>query len=244
LERDVQRDRHFRRLQSPRLPIVFVPDGFSAPIWGLCAILLREQHEKPETLRREPLLTRLRQAFLEHGYDDLTMVDLAPAIGMSRRMLYNHFSNKAVAFRYMLWHDGNIAIEASIAAGRKLVAESAKPLDILVTVMDVRYADNRRKLATSPHALEINDKAFRLARDIMIEAATVFQDRLGVLLGEMVDERLLSLKPGVSADALAQMLCDGARGSNQTLPPLPIDKLPQRYREIMGAILYGTAKER
>jgi hypothetical protein len=65
-----------------------------------------------------------------------------------------------------------------------------------------------------------------------------------VLLGEMAGNRLLTLKPGVTAEALAQTLCDGARGSNQTLPPLPIDKLPQRYREIMGAILYGTAKER
>ena len=36
------------------------------------------------------------------------------------------------------------------------------------------------------------------------------------------------------------MLCDGARGSNQTLPPIPIEQLPERYRLILGAILYGA----
>ena len=36
------------------------------------------------------------------------------------------------------------------------------------------------------------------------------------------------------------MLCDGARGSNQTLPPIPIEKLPDRYRRVIGAILYGA----
>ena len=40
---------------------------------------------------------------------------------------------------------------------------------------------------------------------------------------------------------LAQSLCDGAHGTNQALPPIPIDELPVRYRRIVEAILFGTA---
>jgi len=51
---------------------------------------------------------------------------------------------------------------------------------------------------------------------------------------------LLALKPGTSPADLAQMLCDGARGSNQALPPIPIEQLPARYRRLIGAILHGA----
>ena len=53
--------------------------------------------------------------------------------------------------------------------------------------------------------------------------------------------RLVSLKPGVTPELLAQSLCDGARGTNQALPPIPIDELHLRYRQIIEAILFGAA---
>jgi len=191
---------------------------------------------------REPLLSRLRQAFLDHGYEQMTMSGLGPMVGLTRRALYHHFSNKEEAFRYVLGHDGNEAIEASLALGRDMLARHEPPLEIFVAVMDRRYGDNRRRLAHSPHALEINDKAFRLARDIMVGHATVFQDEVARLIGEMVDSGGFALRKGVTAAELAQMLCDAARGSNQTLPPIPIEALPTRYRLIVRAILYGTAE--
>ena len=79
--------------------------------------------------------------------------------------------------------------------------------------------------ARSPHALEINDQAFRRARDIMIDAAVDFQAKVADLLVELEARRLISLKSGVTPEALAQSLCDGARGTNQALPPIPIDEL-------------------
>ena len=190
--------------------------------------------------RREPLLSRLRDAFLGVGYEAMTMLALAPLAGVSRRTLYNHFANKEDAFRFLLRCDGDIAIEQAMAAAREKLAAGAKPVEVFVTLMDVRYADNRRRLSTSKHALEINEKAFRIARDIQIEHATTFQDEVAVLIGEMQKAGVLTPKRGTSAADLAQMLCDGARGSNQTLPPIPIDKLPDRYRKVIGAILYGA----
>lgn len=190
--------------------------------------------------RREPLLTRLRDAFFSVGYDDMTMLALAPLAGVSRRTLYNHFANKEDAFRFIMRCDGDMAIEASLKNAREHVAEGMKPVDLFVTLMDDRYAGVRRRLSASRHALEINEKAFRIGRDIQIEHATTFQDEVAVLIGEMHKAGVLSLKRGTSAADLAQMLCDGARGSNQTLPPIPIEQLPARYRKVIGAILYGA----
>ena len=61
------------------------------------------------------------------------------------------------------------------------------------------------------------------------------------MLVELEARRLISLKPGVTPEALAQSLCDGARGTNQALPPIPIDDLRVRYRQIVEAILFGAA---
>jgi AcrR family transcriptional regulator len=190
--------------------------------------------------RREPLLTKLRDAFFEVGYEEMTMLALAPLAGVSRRTLYNHFANKEDAFRFIMRCDGDMAIEDSMKVGREKLNAGAKPLDLFVALMDARYAGVRRRLAASKHALEINEKAFRIGRDIQIEHATTFQDEVAVLIGEMQQRGVLSLKRGTSAGDLAQMICDGARGSNQTLPPIPIDKLPDRYRKVIGAILYGA----
>lgn len=190
---------------------------------------------------REGLALRLRQAFLDHGYEQLTMSGLAEVCGLTRRALYHHFSNKEEAFRFVMRHDGDTAIVAGMAAGRAKLDAGATALEVLTEIMDIRYAENRRKLSASPHALELNDKAFRLARDIMIEAAISFQTQLSGLIVEMIERRLLRLK-STTPDDLAQMLCDGARGSNQTLPPIPVGELPVRYRRIISAILYGVVE--
>ena len=190
--------------------------------------------------RREPLLSRLRDAFFNVGYEAMTMLALAPLAGVSRRTLYNHFANKEDAFRFLMRCDGDMAIEKSLQIAREKFEAGAKPLDIFVALMDARYADNRRRFAASKHALEITEKTFRIGRDIQIEHATTFQDEVAVLIGEMQKRGVLALKRGTSPADLAQMLCDGARGSNQTLPPIPIEKLPDRYRKVLGAILYGA----
>jgi len=212
-------------------------------VLGLCGervIATIDKYLTTTIHRREPLLSRLRDAFFNVGYEAMTMLALAPLAGVSRRTLYNHFANKEDAFRFLMRCDGDMAIEKSLQIAREKLEASAKPLDIFVALMDARYADNRRRFAASKHALEITEKTFRIGRDIQIEHATTFQDEVAVLIGEMQKRGVLALKRGTSPADLAQMLCDGARGSNQTLPPIPIEKLPDRYRKVLGAILYGA----
>jgi AcrR family transcriptional regulator len=189
----------------------------------------------------ENLAARLRQAFLDHGYEQMTMSGLAQLCGFSRRALYHHFSNKEEAFRYFLEFYNEESVAKGIAAGRRVMEAGGSAVDVIVETVNVRYGDARRRLSRSPHALEINDQAFRRSRDIMIATAIDFQDKVAEMLGEMEQRRLLKLAPGVTTATLAQSLCDGARGTNQALPPIPIDELPARYRRMVQAILFGAA---
>jgi hypothetical protein len=50
------------------------------------------------------------------------------------------------------------------------------------------------------------------------------------------------LRAGVTHAGLVQLLADGARGVNQSLPPLPAVDLRERYRTMFAAILFGTTE--
>lgn len=182
----------------------------------------------------------LEKAFLDYGYEHLTMSAIASICGLTRRALYHHFSSKEEAFRFVLRYLNDLWVRASLDAGRELLDGGADPTEIVGTMMDVRYGETRRKLAQSPHAAEINDQAFRRALDIMIEVARTFQDELASLLAEMEDQDLIRRKPETSLDELAQLLCDGARGVNQARPPIPPAELAGRYRRMCQAVLYGS----
>ena len=85
------------------------------------------------------LAARLRQAFLDHGYEQMTMSGLAQLCGFSRRALYHHFSNKEEAFRYWLEFYGHESIAAGLAAGRAVMEAGGSAVDVMVETMNVRY---------------------------------------------------------------------------------------------------------
>ncbi len=189
---------------------------------------------------RTELVTRLEQAFLGQGYDQLTMIGLAKAVDVTRRTLYNYFSSKEEAFRFLIENVNSAAVEAGMAAGRAALAEARDPVDIFATALDTRYGHNRRRLATSAHAVEINDQAFRRCRDLMIASAESFHCELAGLIAEMSALGLLQLRAGTTPRDLAQLLADGARGTNQSLPPVDPEGLRGRYVAMVRALLYGT----
>lgn len=192
---------------------------------------------------RAELASGVEQAFLDHGYQHLTMSALAEAIDVTRRTVYNYFGSKEEAFRFLIEDANARAVAAGLAAGRDCLDQGQNLIEIFATILDVRYGDNRRRLGKSPHAVEINDQAFRRCRDLMIASALAFQVELAAFITELEGHRRLRLTPAVDADSLAQLLADGARGTNQSLPPTDPETLKLRYRAMVGAILYGTAAQ-
>ncbi|HEY0853341.1 MAG TPA: helix-turn-helix domain-containing protein [Devosia sp.] len=191
---------------------------------------------------RDTLADSLRKAFYERGYESLTMGEIADYCGFTRRALYHHFSNKEEAFRFSMRYDNERRIDKGLAAAREMMWTGADAVDILTELLDVRYGETRRLVSTSPFQVELNDHAYRRGRDVMIWAATEFQKQVADLLREMVERKLFTLKPGMTYEELAQIICDGARANNQALPPIPIEQLPSRYRAMTRALLYGTVE--
>lgn len=186
------------------------------------------------------LMLRVRSAFLARGYDGLTMVDLAQACGFTRRALYHYFNGKEAAYRAVIGHFNAVAVAQGLEAGAAMRRRGGGALDILAETLDVRYGDTRRSLNTSAHILELNAEAFRRCRDLMIESAVTFHEELESMIRELVADGLMSLKADLSAKSLAQLLTDGARGVNQSLPPIASDDYAGRYRQMVDAILFGS----
>jgi len=185
------------------------------------------------------LLNRVQTAFLDRGFQKLTMEALAEACGCTRRTLYNYFSNKDAAFRAMFRHHSVHLMQAAFAAADREREAGGSVVDILSTLINIRYGDTWRLIQPSPHALEIKATVFRICTDIMVELAAAFQADLATFIEAIAQENGLRLKGDYTAGELAQMLSDAARGVNQVYPLQPLEHLSAQYRRITRAILYG-----
>ncbi|MDE1995400.1 MAG: helix-turn-helix transcriptional regulator [Rhizobiaceae bacterium] len=189
----------------------------------------------------DELMFRVGRAFLDFGYGELSMTGLARACGFTQRALYYYFSNKEEAFRASIEHRNRQAVNVAFAAAAGVREKGGSVLDIVSTIMDVRYGETRRALNVSPHTVELNAEAFRRCRDIMIESALAFQADLEEMIVGFCDAGLLRMRDDISTKDLAQALADGARGVNQALPTIPSEGLTQRYRGMCQLVLYGAA---
>jgi AcrR family transcriptional regulator len=169
------------------------------------------------------------------------MVTLAKACGFTQRALYYYFGNKEEAFRAVVaWRhveDVGLALEA----GRSVRAKGGGALDILATILDVRYGETRRRLTHSPHTVELNAEAFKRCRDLMIKSAVAFQADLERLVIDLQAAKLLKLNGAFTPTQIAQALADGGRAVNQSLPPIARDDFAARYRQMCAMVLYGCA---
>jgi len=188
------------------------------------------------------LMLKVEAAFLAHGYQAMTMEQLAEACNFSRRALYFYFSSKADAFRAAVRFRNDLALTTGFESGRKRWAKGADALDILSSIINIRYGDTRRIGNASPHVAELNAEVFTRCIDIVRDVATYFEAELATFIIELRDSGVIRLQKGVSAVALARALADGARGVNQRLPPVPPRELEMRYREMCRYVLYGGAE--
>ena len=72
---------------------------------------------------RTRIVRRANDAFLAHGYGDLTMSQLAQICGLTRRALYHHFSSKEDVFRAVVRLN---TLAATEAADRAAAAHGTK----------------------------------------------------------------------------------------------------------------------
>ena len=192
---------------------------------------------------RLKILQRVLPLFLTQGYHALTMTGIATACGLTRRGLYHHFSGKEEIFRATIVQANFDARSHADWTAQKALAQDGSALDIVTGWLDSRFGQTRRALGRTPFGDELNQLAFKLCSDIMIEVSHQTNDRLAALLNELCRRGMLTLKPGRTATELAALIGDGARGVNQQRPPAANNEIARRYRQVTAAILYGTCVE-
>jgi AcrR family transcriptional regulator len=188
------------------------------------------------------LLLQIESTFLAHGYSALTMERLAEACHFSRRALYFYFSSKAEAFRAFILFRNQLAMRTGFAAGRRRWSDGGNALEILAEIINIRYGDTRRIANASKHVVELNAEVFTRCIDIVRDVALIFEADLAKLIIELQAANLIRLRADLTAEQLAQALCNGARGVNQRLPPISPQDLADRYRDMCRYILYGCAE--
>lgn len=186
----------------------------------------------------------MRQAFLKHGYEAVSMTELARAANLSRRALYYHYPNKEAVYRAMIRWGNEQSMLKGMEAGRAIWEAGGSPVDIFAEILDVRFGETRRMVESSPHSVELNAVAFVKCRDIAIDVAIRFQRDLASVVTSLVEEGAMQLRPTFSAADIAETLAYGARGVNQALPPAPIETFAERYRRMCTAVLFGAAVEK
>jgi AcrR family transcriptional regulator len=188
------------------------------------------------------LMFKVESAFLAHGYHALTMEMLAEACNFSRRALYFYFSSKSDAFRAAIRFRNDLALTTGFETGRKRWSAGDNALDIIASIINIRYGDTRRIANASPHMIELNAEVFTQCVDIVRDVAIYFEAELAAFIMELRDGGLVKLRPGVTAVQLARAIADGARGVNQRLPPVPPRELAARYHDMCRYVLYGGAE--
>lgn len=191
---------------------------------------------------KERIILCANQAFIERGYVALSMAELAERCGLTRRGLYHHFSSKEEVFRAALRMNNATAIMDGDEAGTRALETGASPIDVIAAWLDARFGATRRTIGATPHGRELNDAAFRVATDIMIEVSYESNRKLAELVSDLCRRNLLDLRETFDRDRVGRLLGDGARGVNQARPPIPNEEIAGRYRDIVEAILYGCAK--
>lgn len=196
-------------------------------------------------LRPSPELSaKINMAFLNHGYESLSMSTLAKACDFSRAALYQYFRSKEEVFRFSTRTVNVVAIEGALTAGERLRQQGHSAIDIFAETTCARYALMRLKGVYSPHRVELNSVASRKCGDILIEVSLLFRDGLAEMLTKLLANGRRKPREGLATVEIAQALADGARGVDQSLPAPTAEELPARHRQMVSAVLYGCLTER
>lgn len=186
-----------------------------------------------------PTKERLIAAAIRHarsvGHQRTVMEEIAEEAGITRQALYRHYPTKDALFREAVKFMQARALEdAEKAAGAAQGAEAA-----LFAMLHTRFDRMLALVDGSPHAAELLEDGARLCADINDEAGKRFEKQLMGAIGKAEAAGALTLRRGVTAAKLAQMLLCAARGAKH-------DQVSRRafrrdLKDMTDVILAGAA---
>jgi AcrR family transcriptional regulator len=129
--------------------------------------------------RKADLLRHAQLLFMERGFDDTRMVDIAAAAGVAKGLVYWYFENKAALFQEIVV---DLARRLRRVQG-EATAGIGDPLEALYvgTVASVRFIAEHHRLYGILHDLMRDDRELRSTRS---ESRRVIGDEVAALVAE------------------------------------------------------------
>lgn len=175
--------------------------------------------------KRQRVLERAVDVFLNYGFQRTTMDDIARAAEMSRPALYLLFRNKSDIYRAIADKFFQIAFEAARAA---LAGEGSLEARLERMLDDAIYATLAR-IHCTPHGAEILDAKTKLAGDV----ATLWHGRMTDIVEEAIlraveEEKVDLALRGYSARGLAELFWDAVEGAKTRIDTLEAQRAATR----------------
>lgn len=169
--------------------------------------------------RSGPVLDAALAVFCQYGYAKTTMSDVARAAGISRALLYLHFSTKEELFRA----GSRRAHAQALAAADAALATPQHVITRVDRAMSAYITELTAPTAASPHSCELLDAGLSVTADIVTESNSALLDKLAAALDAAAAAGEIQLDvPGIE---LAQVLIAAAEGLKRAIPD------PQTWRD-------------
>lgn len=193
---------------------------------------------------RERILSVARAAFIERGYADVSMQEIASAAGLTKAAIYYHFPDKEALFASIVEAEFERicqGIAAELALGPPLRAQLERVARFAFTTARgdvVRLIGDAHQYCSHPRRLAIRqqiDTPIRLVRDAFVQAqaageitnvdidvvVALYFSMIGGQVKETAIGAALDVSPEDLARMIANLLLDGIGAKPETPTPIP-----------------------
>lgn len=152
--------------------------------------------------RHHEVLRTSQKLFLHHGFQKVTLADIAKEVGVSRPTLYQHFPNKQEIFRALIaeWQTDSLAkIEERL--------DRVSPVAIqLKTAIDIWIIEPFEIIQSSPRVADFQDATFSFAEETIDAGYSKFESVVRSILESE------NLDISISVPDLAHLMVVSLRG--------------------------------
>jgi AcrR family transcriptional regulator len=189
--------------------------------------------------RREQIVEGASKVFLQYGYRQSTLDEIARKSEVSRPALYQYFADKADIFREVV----SRLCDETIAQARSQLASSAPLNHRIAGALRAKYAPVVEQIGRSPHSAELFDRNARVAGDLAQEAHAQLEKAIQSELRKAQDQGLIDLKSrGLSALAAARLFDQAAQGIVQHALENPA-AWPDQLVQLVDLMVRGLASD-
>lgn len=177
----------------------------------------------PEQTRREQILTAARKCFIERGYYETRMEDIAQVAELSKGGVYFHFESKREVFDTLVKEEYDRSMEFlhTVNAGSGMVAEKMQ-------VLARHYLEYFSTASDAPRFFivmgEMGLRDAALAKTLL-DMQKAYIEEISKLVEQGISEGMLRPVDARAVGALLKALIDGVEGLSALQYPIEIEKL-------------------